>query len=574
MRYLKWRTAQVPANAHLFTLLSIPSRSAMSFPANYSTLTGIPVELLRRIYEDLPKATQVCLALVSKRTLSVFVGAYSSKALANLEFDVRLDVLLALERDNPRFVYCADCCRLRSARYEGVHDSASSWERAHATSCPRTFRGQHLVHEYEFQWQYPPSYQKRKALYDNLCNAWVLDPCGLIISFSTLHAIMHRYHGGQPFGLPINSLESSFFFERWLPLDDGNFHECNHWPLTRHSSERQPLTRARRREISEQSQLLPPITNISVRPRLKRPPVKGSDRDIYTLSDPCSPCWMRRSKWISPYQRIGPGIAPSVRLWPWQFKHVSDACVIDQELYIRRTHRVTCLIDAENEEGIQVQALYRFRLPICSHIRSFCSSEDTLHWMNDSPACDPGGNMVMVPELLCLREEQRAQHESLRSCAQCYTDYRISLDWGNHGRHSFELTTYHRLGPCQTVNERPWQSLLFRFEFDGPTRLEDYREFGLGAVYLRWRRAHGESGDLGGLIPHWSSPATDSASNPWLRDMLASARQRLSRSEYQKTLSSWYCGCRHACSEYGNCVLKKCIVSSGGSTVESVVRQA
>lgn len=258
------------------------------------------------------------------------------------------------------------------------------------------------------------------------------------------------------------------------------------------------------------------------------------------------------------------GFSGPEKLVSWNFEHNFDAAVIDDELFLRRTHRVSCVVPAD--EKIKLQATDRFRLPACGHIRMHGGPRQIFrpgklirrrhgrHLHPEELARQPVRvGSVMAPELCCLHGETTARQKTLRSCAQCYTDYRLSIDWGHDGHHSLELSTYHRLGRCRTVNERAWQALEWDSpHFSGPQRIEDLEEFGLGEIHSRWHRHRRESlKDWKSITPHWADVYYDVRYNPWLEAKYGGiANAGIIRKPRNKKEASWFCECKHYCPRF------------------------
>ncbi|RSL58870.1 hypothetical protein CEP54_007593 [Fusarium duplospermum] len=192
-----------------------------------SKLFSLPWEIMWMIADQLPSYSRVALALTAK---PLFTGLYPTgrvPALGNYpgrtvfplpkqsELSERDELLLLLERDHPTLAFCFDCrllCPLESGRGhlswhpfgEGHHrppllEGASWWG----------FENEMPVHPL----------------------AWMPETKWPVVNFGEARLVMNRHLYGEPYGLPLSSLEYKYEFQRFI-----NFNKAigPHFPLDQH----------------------------------------------------------------------------------------------------------------------------------------------------------------------------------------------------------------------------------------------------------------------------------------------------------------------------------------------------
>lgn len=148
----------------------------------------------------------------------------------------------------------------------------------------------------------------------------------------------------------------------------------------------------------------------------------------------------------------------------WECTHNDDVKIINDELFLARTHRL--YHQSILKKDIPLKVVEDFHLPVCLHVRGWGRNET-------KDAKRPHYRTQCIPEIEKQGEYTQIRQVAIGSCAKCPTDYIIRLDWGFAG-HFVELTSYHRLGDCRNPLERTWFDLLGVFLF-GPLRKKDLK---------------------------------------------------------------------------------------------------
>lgn len=189
--------------------------------------------------------------------------------------------------------------------------------------------------------------------------AWIPRIRWPALNFAEARLAMNRHLYGEPYGLSPESLEYRYEFERFINLT--NFFLDIHWPLSRHPQGRQYLTRHRQSKVLNS---------------------RAPGSDVFTH--------------------------------PWTFKHISEAQIIDNELYIARFHSIKGPLV---EKHRFFHLLRDLNLPICRHKYSSFSTSVPISWW---------------------------------SCDECFTDFLISIWEDELKGWNCEVTTCHRLGSCRS----------------------------------------------------------------------------------------------------------------------------
>lgn len=246
------------------------------------------------------------------------------------------------------------------------------------------------------------------------------------ITFSEARLVMKRHFDGPGYGLPIDCLESTVYFDRNISLRD--LSTTTHIPLEQHVSEN-------RRSLRLQGTI----------PQIQRR--LGRTATCLSATDTTR----------------------------WAFMHKTTAKVIENELFLCRHHEVVgppCGLDAFTK------VIDSLELPVCRHILG-CSYTQSRG--SSANAC--------IPELHSLRiiatNPQWDVHpdRGIGSCKTCFTDYEINIKRGDdHRGWSLELTTYHRSGACRMPDDDFWTSLVGVYAPIFESRME-VSEFGFGYEY-------------------------------------------------------------------------------------------
>ncbi|KAL7952891.1 hypothetical protein V8C34DRAFT_318653 [Trichoderma compactum] len=135
---------------------------------------------------------------------------------------------------------------------------------------------------------------------------------------------------------------------------------------------------------------------------------------------------------------------------PWRFSFDSIPKIMDNELYIARTHTV---------EGPMVgwehlaRLLESIHLPICCHLRCITETHSYCHIYINRNNNDRS---------ICQRDWNHTHHfQQSGSCRYCYTDYDVSLQRDKAKKEwRLKICTYHYLGPCRSPDDLIWDYLV------------------------------------------------------------------------------------------------------------------
>lgn len=198
---------------------------------------------------------------------------------------------------------------------------------------------------------------------------------------------------------------------------------------------------------------------------------------------------------------------------PWEFAHRTNANVINDELFLRRSHDIS---GPRCTSAEFYRAINNLELPICRHI--LCAS-------NLPPRYIDGGwllrrDTVIVPELQSARAyatvlESKTQHQTpIRSCASCFTDYTIEIEEGNIQKEwKMKLITWHRLGGFRSPDDDAWVHIADSHKLEWRSRSRSPKNLLAGTVRGAWLDERKTSGaeDLmkrensgGHLNPQWA----------------------------------------------------------------------
>lgn len=418
-------------------------------------LTTVPLDIFLLIYDRLPVASRIAVALTCK---SLFTSLYPAPKLPILGKEDLVDLLLLLEKDNPDYFLCFGCTRLRPLdprqklgwwghNYQVCGDEIehtwyTDWYQVCGRSRRRNYREQHSEKVQPLSWR-----PQTKAPE---------------VTFSEAHLAMNRHLYGEPHGISFRTLQRHFDFERCIALD-GSDTNGDHFPLEQHPTGRCHLTRSRRKMI---------LWN---RARMETWPFPLNTFEVEILD-------MQADTMV----RLPLNLTP---ILPWKFKHNYAAEIVDGELYMASFHHITGPAVPIKKFTMLLNCT---RLKVCRHL--FCCTVSTL----PNPGCYEC--IPQVDVLLHLRHVDKVQQRSVDcdrdagSCRYCFTDYLVSIRGGDEKTDwTLELSTYHRLGSCRTPDDPVWRSLTnFSLHM---TRHLDHPEFGPGEVRRRWHQSDGEDVD-------------------------------------------------------------------------------
>jgi hypothetical protein len=386
-------------------------------PAAARHIATLPFDVFLCSWDLLDPVSRLSLGLTNKEYL---MNLRSRELLPGLDKSEKIRLLEGFERDDRNRSVCFHCRRLVYIRCR----SPFTWNRTTniiSRCCMRVTRGTWEIITH-------PGYSRFGHLPD-------IDGT----AFALLHAVMNRHHYGPRAGLPLRHLEREFHIEKHLPrlFDDSR---QSHFPLWKHShhneqTSRRPFTRAQRRQIERC------ISSQGAAPKIT------ADR-VTELSA------MDR----------------------WTFAHNYKARILDNELFLARTHQVS---GPSGELIHLVYILLHVKLPICQHLAfgytaTVRAGMRRRNIITISPSTDPETQWM-----LC-RDVQG-------SCENCLTDYEFDIQQhDNNGKLSIELTTYHLVGPCQNPDEPEWKAFGADEKEDFPRDL-DSEDRGVLRIRRRWR---------------------------------------------------------------------------------------
>ena len=357
---------------------------------------------------------------------------FYSLGVEPLSREDRMELLLLLEKDDPMSIVCFGCYRLTKL------DQGT--EPAWCEKCSFKAAGECRIMERCIG-------RRSRRLTEHMRKtekSWKPEKHGPEILFADAHLVMNRHLYGDSHGLPLEALERSYDFERFIPSYKSRVRTWDHFPLERHVSG--DLRRLRYKPSQE-------LADAMARSKSKRA--------IARAGAECDPRPIPRSMQLRP-----PGPLPDEAV-PWRFSHRYEAKIIDGELYVRRSHHVVGPPGYKGSIGV---AVANFRIPFCVHLvgnplkrySSFWRSYGQPLGFSDQGYVTsndqiPGTTQVVERTYKqngwCHTEESR-----LRACEVCYTDFDVSLRIRDD-RFYMDVMTYHRLGTCRYPEDHVWTRL-------------------------------------------------------------------------------------------------------------------
>ncbi|CAM1501667.1 Fc.00g036510.m01.CDS01 [Cosmosporella sp. VM-42] len=135
---------------------------------------------------------------------------------------------------------------------------------------------------------------------------------------------------------------------------------------------------------------------------------------------------------------------------PWKFIQNTTAKIINNELFLARLHRVSA---PPMSAYLFEKFINSLGWPICHHL--VCSAGFLAPDQPKTPwrKCIP---QLHYQDPFRPRDSRRG----FGGCSDCFTDYMVSMQ-GSNGKSNwtFELTTYHRLGSCRSIDDPVWRCL-------------------------------------------------------------------------------------------------------------------
>ncbi|KAM0433281.1 hypothetical protein ACHAPT_004157 [Fusarium lateritium] len=404
-------------------------------------LIRLPPAVMMQIFDQLPKASHRAVALVCK---SAFRYYCPSGKFPKLEMGDLFELLLLLEQGRPNTFVCFNC--LRIGHFD--HDGEKGWQTLEHQHCGSTARAL-----WSFMARDKFGVRCRRTRIDFLPVAiWKPEAQGPEITFAEAHLVMNWHRTGGRCGLPISILDRHYSFIRLISIEDDDVID-DHFPLEQHRLDNSWNALPSREQLIERQSQLPGAQTL--------------------LEDM--------------------GVAT-----PWAFTHDYKAMIINDELYLSRTHHV---------KGPLVPILKFFEvletlaLPVCEHIRCYqwrpCPIEPWgvieipffIRRRGDSFILRGWvSSLLDDPDLYLAYESEGLLQGRAEGCHSCYTDYIVALKRDEKGRTwDFELSTYHRLGSCRTPKDSGWAQLHLKLsELLRPEPVKAERDFH-PSVLNRWR---------------------------------------------------------------------------------------
>ena len=160
----------------------------------------------------------------------------------------------------------------------------------------------------------------------------------------------------------------------------------------------------------------------------------------------------------------------------WFFTHKYKAKIIDNELFLTRTHHVRGPSHGMRQFRLLTQ---RVDLPVCRHL-SFGFEDRVTEGIarRDLLAATPSTD----------QDEQWASWRDVQgSCENCLTDYEFRIqEYDNNGKLSIKLTTYHLVGTCRTPRDPEWLAFGAAQKEDSSRNL-DCEHRGRLQIRKRWK---------------------------------------------------------------------------------------
>ncbi|RSL40315.1 hypothetical protein CEP53_013447 [Fusarium sp. AF-6] len=379
----------------------------MDVPRSKFGLVRLPTSLMMQIFDQLPKASHRALALVCKESFEYFCP---SGKFPKLDKNDLFELLLLLEQGRPDTFVCFNCLKLGLIDCDGQ----KGWQTQRHQTCGPQVKN---LWAFSAKSKFGQRYQQTRVEFLPE-GTWKPEAQGPEITFAEAHLVMNWHRTGGQRGLPISIFQRHYSFIRLISLEiDDTIND--HFPLEKHQPDDTWATLPSKEEWSESQK---------------------QRHGARTLSDDL-------------------GAAT-----PWAFIHKYEAMIINDELYLSRTHHIRGPLVTLDKF---LEALETLTLPMCEHIRCYarppyprepwegtegCSPESILpHWQ--FPNVYGGGYHF-------TRERDDVQRSWAYSCHSCFTDYIACLSGGTEtGFWGFSIATYHRLGRCRTPEDSGWAQL-------------------------------------------------------------------------------------------------------------------
>lgn len=453
-------------------------------------LLQLPVELILHINSYLHPVDSVSFGLAC----TALFAALPFGNIAKIADRYKLYVLMRLERDDPNLTVCFKCEVLWSLNVQAI---AADWKNR-STEC-----------EHHAAPTMVPFFGSNGASW---CSREM--EVEFTVPFPWVRLIMRRHFYGESFGLPLSILQKSYSFDRRLQLHPNDREYNHHSPFDRHRWGKRP------------------VATRGVKSGMASRAIEGTLTKI-------SCCCFHAN--LFPFL----GDPGSASLFLWHFDHDFDARIIKNELYLRRTHRMTS-IGKIPPEGIQLGIIDNLRIPVCRHMRLWMGPLSSVQNMCILQQVEYLN--TILPEYYCHRKDTKVRHKALRSCSRCATDCLVSIDWGYEKGCTLELSTYHRLGHCQ-MPRGLWEDFFAIYPANSYRPHDPLMT--LGAIHRTWHVSRGEEDIVAsnGIPQRWGDSTMESRREPhashFPRHSLDVDGDNENTERYRSENKTWYCGCTH-----------------------------
>lgn len=415
----------------------------MDIPRQKFGLVRLPPSLMIQIFDQLPKASHRALALVCKESFEYFCPSGKFPGLGKNDL---FELLLLLEQGRPDTFVCFNCLKLSLIDRDGQ----KGWQTHRHQTC-----GPQVKNLWSFMATSKSGRRYQQTRIEFLPEGtWKPEAQGPEIIFSEAHLVMNWHRTGGRRGLPIGIFQRHYSFIRLISLKNDEILD-DHFPLEKY----QP------------------------------------DDSWATL--PSKEEWLASQKQRHGAQALLDDLGAAI---PWAFTHDYKAMVINDELYLSRTHHVRGPFVTLKKF---LEVLEKLTLPICEHIRCYERApypQESWKRTEGRPSefiLRDWGNPFSYMRDYFTDERNGMQRAWANSCRFCFTDYIASLSGAAvTGFWSFNLATYHRLGRCRTPEDSGWAQLHRRSsEQLRPWPVKRVRKDNALSVFIKWREATGYAND-------------------------------------------------------------------------------
>jgi hypothetical protein len=350
------------------------------------------------------------------------------------------EALVLLERDHPEFFLCFRCKRFCLVNAGSIGEHIKSDMADGLGVLARWHQASHCAPIKNV------SYTQQYLLRPVRGDTWDFNGRGPEINFSAAHSALRRATTGEKYGIPLDVFEHDFFVAKEIDLiSPGRIH--NHFPLSR--LDRQVKYGAATEDFIEIK-------------ALQHDGTSPKSTEHMSLLDAR----------LATFPEAG-------NFDLWRFSHKYRAKIINKELYVAAFHTITGPKITRHQ---LVQLLHKLRFTVCRHItlEQTDVSLQTGSWQ-------PHGSLTLESRSSVLDPSRCAG--SYGSCVQCHSDFFFHTKalpgctgWWCYDQWRVELSTYHRLGPCDTLHDPVWRIMASNGE---RPRIRN----GWGDIMFTWNRA-------------------------------------------------------------------------------------